>query len=528
VTRWLSPIAEKELLPPPPAHEDMALAPLTVILVAAALGFAWSAVDPLALTMRHLTLLLASILVFTGAVAGMNRSNTAIAERIGGNYETLLLSGASGWRLVLGLVQGGVLKSLLMASLTLPAFAACVAALGTPLARLAAFVAVFVPWLVMIHACGVLAGSGALPEARGSRPANTAIGVFMLPTAYAIAPPFLSMLILIPIAGLAVSPVAFARVTPVVGDLHLLPALFCPTGVFAIASIRLCGVAVPFVPLAIAANLALAAWAMACAAPMHRQHRYDLTQQRRAFTALGHLALLAIATASSSTAPGGAPLFALTVIELLFLLACAPDASSPGWPGTGAGDTPGRGRLADLFRERCGTGVAFVALLVLTAAPFFALAAPPGMRLRGCEAWLLTAVCGLAWTLCAFQLPPGEAARDSGLRVRLGIGTLMLIAASATFWNEPALSAQAPFLVAPMRWLLSAAVLVTPVGALLRLADLLVPWVLPPTTLLNLWQLLGRNPERIYWHTISVHAALAIAFWVRNRLRVRRAGRSTP
>ena len=513
---WLSPIALKELLVPRPAGEDVTPAALASVGLAALLGAAWVLPHPLMLQVRHAPLALACGLTLVQLLASIHRARAVLDERAAGTYETLILAGASGARFVSGMVQASVLRGLQPLALALPVFAAGAAALGTPLGTLASFYLVLMAQLVLSASLGVLAASEP-PSTTGRRASGVSAGFAIAASGYVL--PVLSAFLMLPTVLIAVRGISPGPLAAL-GDAAWLPLAFCAPAVFAIRTLHIGGLAIPFLPFAIAANLAAAAIPFAHAAARHRLHRHDATQVRRALTAAATVGVLALVAASVPHVP----LVLIAVVHLALMLMIAPDATAPAWPATGPDDRPGRGRWRDLFRERCGTGLAFVGALSVAAAPFYALAVPVSApaRVAAC-AWIYVTVVALTWALLSWELPTPEPVARSGLGLRAAVLLLAAISLATVMWDETLFDKQPPLLVLPVRLVLGAAVLSTPLSGLLGLTALLVGLpVLRRGNLAGAALLCHTTPENLLLLSLGWHALIAILAWLRTRIRLPR------
>lgn len=509
----LSPLAYKELLVPN-RSDPITPAALASVACAGLLAVTWLVPHPIMLQVRHVPLALACGLTFVQHLAGIHRANAVLEERAGGTYETLILAGASGSRFVAGMVQASVLAGLQLLALATPVFAAAAAALGTPLTTLAAFYALLAAQLVLGASLAVL-GASEPPSTTARRAGAGTTGYAMSGAALLL--PFANLLLTLPTVLLAIRGAHSGWFANTIGDAAYLPLLFCPPAVFAVDTLHLAGVAVPFLPLALAANLAAAAIPFAHAAARHRLHRHDDTQVRRALTFAACVTVLALTAATAARLP----VLLVLGVHLALMLAVAPNATAPAWPALGAGAVPGRGRFSDLFRERSGTGLAFVALCCLAAAPFYALA--DGTRALRVFAWLYGTVLALTWALLAWELPASEPEPRSGLGLRTAVVLLAAISVATVLWDETVVEKQPPLLVAPVRAALGAATLSTPLSGALGLYALQHPLpVIRRGNLAGAAMLCRTSPEGLLILSLGWHALLAVLAFLRTRWLLRR------
>lgn len=510
----LSPLAYKELLVRE-RRDPIAPSALAAVGLAGLLAAAWLVPHPLMLQVRHAPLALACGLTLVQHLAAIHRANAVLEERAGGTYETLILAGASGSRFVAGLVQAGLLAGLAQLALAAPVFAAAAASLGTPLSTLAAFYAVLASQLALGSALAVL-GASEPPSATARRAGAGSTGYTIAGAAFLL--PVACLLLMLPTVFLAVRGPSQGPLTGAVGDAAYLPLLFCPPAVFALDSLSIGGVAVPFLPLAMLVNLAAAAIPFAHAAARHRLHRHDETRVRRALTLAACIATLALTVAAAARLP----VLLVLGVHLALMLAVAPNATAPAWPALGADSRPGRGTFAELLRERSGTGLAFTALVCLAAAPFYLRADAP--RELCALAWVYATVLALAWALFAWELPTSEPTPRTGLGLRSAVCLFALISIASVMWDETVAEKQPPVLVAPVRVALGAATLSTPLSGMLGLYARQYPLpVLRRGNLAGAAFLCRTAPENLLLYSMGWHALLALAAFARTRWLLARA-----
>lgn len=509
----LSPLALKELLVPP-RSDPITPAALASVACAGVLALTWLVPHPIMLQVRHVPLALACGLTFVQHLAAIHRATAVLEERSGGTYETLILAGASGSRFVGGMVQASVIAGLQLLALGAPVFAAAAASLGTPLSTLAAFYAVLAAQLVLGASLAVL-GASEPPSATARRAGAGTTGYAISGAALLL--PMVNFFLTLPTVFLAIRGPYSGWFATTIGDAIYLPLLFCPPAVFALDALHLAGVAVPFLPLALAVNLAAAAIPFAHAAARHRLHRHDDSQVRRALTLAACISVLALVAAAAPRLP----VLPVLGVHLALMLAVAPNATAPAWPARGPDDTPGRGRWRDLFRERCGTGLLFVALTCLAAAPFYALTdATPALK---AIAWLYATVIALTWALFAWELPTPEPAPRSGLGLRTALVLFAAISVATVLWDETVVEKQPPLLVAPVRAALGAATLSTPLSGALGLYALQHPLpVIRRGNLAGAATLCRTTPEGLLMLSLGWHALLAVLAFARTRWLLRR------
>ena len=525
VARWvrlgLSPLALKELLAVSRPDDLMAVA-VGALGLAALLGTAWVVPHPVLLQVRHAPVAIACGLTLVQLLSSVHRARLVLDERAGGTYETLILSGASGARFVAGMVQASLLRAVQPLALMLPVFAACAAALGTPLATVAGFYALLGAQLVLASALGVLGASEPAGTRAGRTPGSEVRAFRMGAAAYVL--PTVAACLMLPTLWFAIRGLPREALAAALGDAPLLPLVFCAPAVFALDSLRIGGVEVPFLALAVAVNLGLAAIPFARAAARHRHHRHDLTRARRGLTVGAYLLAFGLTVASLGDGAGFGALALVACVHLMLMLAIAPDATAPAWPASGAGEVPGITGAAFVLRERAGTGPAFLALLAGIAAPFYARVAPAGGGGLAMLAWLYVSVVSLAWAMVAFELPAPEPVPRTGLGLRTALLMLGGVSLTAILWDETLVEAQAPWLVLPARVVLGLAVISTPLSGLLGLTAMTVALpVLRRGSLAGAAVLCRTSPGGLFMLSLGWHAAVAVVGWVRAILLARRA-----
>lgn len=522
MTRWISPLVLKELRSPEQEPADQLLVLGTTVALALALMVAWLVPHPLLFQVRHAPLAIASALVMYQLLMAGHRARLVMDERDGRTYETLILSGAAGWGFIAGMAQAGVLRALAPMAQLAPVFAAASVAVGVPAGPIVKFYLLAGAHVTLVCALAVQAAGDAASGARAGRAGSDAPESGGRVPHRALWFPVASSGLLIPVWMLAVGGAARQTVEGWATGPLAVALAFCPASAFVIDSVRIFGMAVPFLPLAIALNLGAAAIPLARAAERHTHRRHDRSTARRVLGAASFAIMLALLAATAWPERGLAALFALGLTHLALMLAMAPDATDPAWPGTAPGDTPGDGRWADLFRERCGTGLAYVAVLDVVAGPLYALVAPASHPWTGFALWLYATVASLAWAALSFDLPRNERPAADRLGLRSAVLALTVASAASLLWDEAVAAKQPASLVLPVRVVLAVAVVSSPFSALLGLASAVaaVP-ALRRGSFYGPAQLCHTTIEGLFLLSLGWYAALAVIGWVRIRWRVR-------
>jgi hypothetical protein len=515
----MSPLVLKELRSPEQEPADQMLVLAAAIFLTLGLVMAWLVPHPVLFQVRHAPLAIASALVLYQMLLAGHRARLVMDERDGRTYETLILSGAAGWGFVAGMVQSSMLRALAPMAQMAPLFVAASVAVGVPAWPIVAFHALALAHVALVSALAVQAAGDAASGARAGRAGGDAPESGGRVPHRALWLPIVSAALLIPVWALAVGGTARQNALAWLGGPLTALMAFCPASVFVIESVPVFGVAVPFLPVAVLLNLGAAALPMARAAARHRHRRHDTSTVRRALSLAAFLVSLGLLAATGWPGRGFGSLATLAVAHLVLMLMLAPDATDPAWPATAPGDAPGHGRMADVFRERCGTGLAYVALLDLAAGPLYLLAGPGRVALW---TWCYATVASLAWAALSFELPRNERPGADRVGLRAAVVALTLASAASLLWDETVATRQPAWLVGPVRFVLAVAVLTSPLTGLLGLASTMVAIpALRRGSFHGPAQLCHTTIEGLFWLSLGWYAALAVLGWLRARWQVR-------
>jgi hypothetical protein len=524
------------------------LTAMLALVLAVVVSLAWASSHPGGFWVRHAPLAV-STLLWIGLVALELGLRVALdpGDR---SYESLLLSGASGWVYVSGKLQAGIILSVMLVVQFMPLFAACVAILGTDPVRLAGFLALALANAVLIGAAAIW--TSAATRARPVADAAGATAAGQPSTAYS--PQHATLVGATLVAGivpaLVVWALALAGRGPESisrwpgGELVKLLMAFSPLSAWMVDRITLPPGDLPYVPFAVALNLLAACCPLARAAGVHAHRRYDTSRLVRGlYLVVFALAIGVAVGAAMSVAPGqrapGPPALPVAVAcctHLVLLFVLVSPVMAPPWPAAAKADVPGHESLSDLLRERSGTGLAFLLLLDLVAALAYAFAAsglPPDPPSTGIAerflplAWLYVVVAGVAWAGANYEHPSAERRPPGGLSVLLVLVATVL-GGFIPLWNEIAAAPVPAVLREPMRIAVTALVAANPPLALTLLAT---ECAASPRPLRMLAQSTARtcatSPEGLFWLSLALHAVIALAGLARMR-RIRRRTLASP